>query len=44
MSGCLSRRTTQLAVGALRKRSLIAMIKRGPTEAPEYRPLFPCRR
>jgi hypothetical protein len=40
----LSKRTTQLAVAALRGRSLVAVARRGPTDAPEYRPLFPWRR
>ena len=40
----LAKRTTQLAVAALRNRSLIAVARRGPTDIPEYRPLFPWRR
>ena len=40
----LSKRTTQQAVAALRNRSLIAVARRGPTDTPEYRPLFPWRR
>ena len=40
----LSKRTTQLAIAALRNRSLIAVVRRGPTDTPEYRPLFPWRR
>ena len=40
----LSKRTAQLAVTALRNRSLIAVVKRGPTDIPEYRPLSPWRR
>ena len=40
----LSKRTAQLAVTALRNRSLIAVMKRGPTDIPQYRPLSPWRR
>jgi hypothetical protein len=40
----LSKRTTQNAIAALRGRSLIEVIRRGPTETPEYRPLTPWRR
>jgi hypothetical protein len=40
----LSKRTAQLAVAALRNRSLIAVVKRGPTDVHEYRPLSPWRR
>ena len=40
----LSKRTTQHAIAALRGRSLIEVVRRGPTETPEYRPLTPWRR
>jgi len=40
----LSRRTVQTAVVALRRRSLIECVRRGPTEIPQYRALSPWRR
>jgi len=40
----LSKRSVQTAVAVLRRRSLIETVRRGPTETPEYRPLFPWRR
>jgi hypothetical protein len=40
----LSKRSTQNAVAALRRRFLIEVVRRGPTETPEYRPLTPWRR
>jgi transcription initiation factor IIE alpha subunit len=40
----LSKRTVQSAVAALRRRSLIESVRRGPTETPQYRPLSPWRR
>jgi DNA-binding MarR family transcriptional regulator len=40
----LSKRTAQTAVAALVRRSLIEVVRRGPTETPEYRPLSPWRR
>jgi Helix-turn-helix domain len=40
----LSKRTAQLAVTALRNRSLIGVVRRGPTDIPQYRPLSPWRR
>jgi hypothetical protein len=40
----LSRRASQEAVAVLRRRSLIAVERRGPTEAPRYRPQSPWRR
>jgi CRP-like cAMP-binding protein len=40
----LSKRTAQQAVTALRNRSLISVVKRGPTDIPQYRPLSPWRR
>jgi len=32
------------AVVVLRRRFLIEVVRRGPTETPEYRPLMPWRR
>ncbi len=40
----LSKRTAQAAVAALCRRSLIEILRRGPTETPVYCPLFPWRR
>jgi transcription initiation factor IIE alpha subunit len=40
----LSKRTVQTAVAALRRRSLIETVRRGPTDTPQYRPLSPWRR
>jgi predicted AAA+ superfamily ATPase len=40
----LSKRSTQNAVAVLRRRFLIEVVRRGPTETPEYRPLSPWRR
>jgi predicted DNA-binding transcriptional regulator len=40
----LSKRAAQDAVKALAKRGLIEVVKRGPTETPQYRPLSPWRR
>lgn len=40
----LSKRTVQSAIAALRRRSLIETVRRGPTETPQYRPLSPWRR
>src|ERR1700735_4955935 len=40
----LSKRTAQNAVAALAERPLIEILRRGPTETPEYRPLSPWRR
>jgi hypothetical protein len=40
----LSRRTVQSAVAALRRRSLIDTLQRGPTDTPQHRPLSPWRR
>lgn len=40
----LAKRTVQQAVDVLHRRQLIEIIKRGPTEAPEYKPLAPWRR
>ena len=40
----LAKRTVQQAVEILHRRGLIEIIKRGPTEAPEYKALAPWRR
>ncbi len=40
----LAKRTVQLALGALRRRHLITVHKRGSTDIPEYRALSPWRR
>ena len=40
----LSKRAVQMAVAALQRRGLIEILKRRPTEAPEYRPLSPWKR
>jgi transcription initiation factor IIE alpha subunit len=40
----LAKRTVQQAVEILHRRELIEIIKRGPTEAPEYKPLTPWKR
>jgi len=40
----LSKRSAQNAVATLRRRFLIAVVRRGTTETPEYRPMSPWRR
>jgi hypothetical protein len=40
----LSKRAVQIAVAALRRRSLIETVRRGPTETPEYRAMAPWTR
>ena len=40
----LSRRSVQTAVALLRRRELVEISRRGPTEISEYRPLAPWRR
>ncbi|HEY2482984.1 MAG TPA: helix-turn-helix domain-containing protein [Caulobacteraceae bacterium] len=40
----LSRRSVQTAVALLRRRQLLEVSRRGPTETSEYRPLAPWRR
>lgn len=40
----LSKRAAQDAVKALANRGLVEVVRRGPTETPQYRPLSPWRR
>ena len=40
----LSRRSVQTAVALLRRRQLLEVSRRGPTDTSEYRPLAPWRR